>query len=159
MVFPVVMYGCESWDCKEGWVPKNWCFWTVVREKILQSPLDSKKIKPINPKGNQSWIFIGRTDAEAEAPLLWPPNGKYWLIEKHPDALKDWGQEKGTQRMRRLDSITDAMDVSLSKLREIAKDREAWRAAAYGSQRVGQDWGTKQPPQDSWYSWLRHHSI
>ena len=84
-------------DPKEGWVPKTWCFWTVVLEKTLESPLDSKEIKPANPKGNQSWIFIGRTDAEAEIPLLWPPDVKKWLIWKDPDEGKDWRQEeKGT---------------------------------------------------------------
>ena len=81
-------------DCKEGWVPKNWCFWTVVLEKTLESPLDSKEIKPVNPRGNQPWIFIGRTDAEAEAPVLWSPDAKSWLIGKDPDARKDWGQEE-----------------------------------------------------------------
>ena len=83
-------------DHKEGWVPKNWSFWTVVLEKTLESPLDSKEIKQVNPKGNQLWIFIGRTDAEAEAPILWPTDAKSWLIRKDPDAGKDWRQEKGT---------------------------------------------------------------
>ena len=84
-------------DCEESWVPKNWCFWTVVLEKTLESPLDYKKIKPVHPKGNQSWIFTGRTDAEAETPILWPPEVKNWLIGKDPDAGKDWRQEeKGT---------------------------------------------------------------
>ena len=82
-------------DHKEVWVPKNWCFWIVV-VKTLESPLDCKEIKPVNPKGNQSWIFIGRTDNEAEAPILWPPDVKSWLIEKDTDAGKDWEQEKGT---------------------------------------------------------------
>ena len=96
-VFPVVMYGCESWNYKESRAPKNWCFWTVVLEKTLESPLDCKKIQPVHPKGNQSWIFIGRTDAEAGAPVLWPPDEKNWLISKDPDAGQDWRQEeKGT---------------------------------------------------------------
>ena len=81
-------------DCEEGWVPKNWCFWTVVLEKALESPLDCKEIKPVNPKGNQSWIVIGRTDAESETPILWPPDAKSWLIGKDPDAGKDWKQEE-----------------------------------------------------------------
>ena len=81
-------------DHKESWVPKNWCFWTVVLEKTLESPLDCKEIQPVNLKGNQSWIFIGRTDAEAEALILWPPDAKNWLIGKDPDAGKDWGQEE-----------------------------------------------------------------
>ena len=89
----------EMWelDRKESWAPKNWCFWTVVLEKTLKSPLDCKKIKTVNPKGNQYWIFIARTDAETEAPILWPPDVKNWLIGKDPDAGKDWKQEeKGT---------------------------------------------------------------
>ena len=97
MVFPVVMYGCESWDYKESWVLKNWGFWAVVLEKTLESPLDCKKIQPVHPKGDQSWVFIGRTDAEAEVPIFWPPDVKSWLIWKDPDVGKDWRQEeKGT---------------------------------------------------------------
>ena len=93
MVFPVVMYGCEL-DHKESWVPKNWCFWTVVLEKTLESPLDCKEIKPVNPKGNQPWIFIGRTDVEVEAPILWSCVAKSWLIGKDSNAEKIWGQEE-----------------------------------------------------------------
>ena len=97
MVFPVVMYGCESWTIKKGWVLKNWCLWSVVLEKTLESPLDYKEIKPVNPKGNRPWIFTGRTDAEAEAPILWPPDAKSRLIGEDPDAGKAWRQEeKGT---------------------------------------------------------------
>ena len=81
-------------DCEESWVLKNWCFWTVVLGKTLESPLDCKEMKPVNPKGNQPWIFIGRTDAEVEAPILWPPDAKSWLIWKDPDAGKDWRQEE-----------------------------------------------------------------
>ena len=81
-------------DYKESWARKNWCFWTVVLEKTLESPLDCKEIQPVHPKGNQSWIFIGRTDVEAETPILWLPVGKSWLIWKDPDTGKDWGQEK-----------------------------------------------------------------
>ena len=90
----VVMYRCESWTIKKGWGLKSWCFWTVVLEKTLESPSDSKEIKPVHPKGIQSWIFIGRTDAEAEAPILWPPDAKNWLIVKDPDAGTDWRQEE-----------------------------------------------------------------
>ena len=98
----------------------------MVLEKILENPLDSKEIKPVNPKGDQPWIFIGRIDAEAEAPILWPPDVKSWLTGKDPDAGKDWRQkEKGRQRMSSLDGITDSMDMILSKLQEIVQDREA----------------------------------
>ena len=84
-------------DYKESWAPKNWCFWIVVLEKTLESPLDGKETKPLNPEGNQSRIFIGRTDAEAQTPVLWPPHAKSWLIGKDSDAVRDWGQEeKGT---------------------------------------------------------------
>ena len=95
MVFSVVMYGCEL-ECKESWTPNNWCFWTVVLEKTLENPLDYKEIQPVHPKGNQSWIFIGRTDGEAEASVLWPPDAKNLLIWKDPDAGTDcrW-EEKG----------------------------------------------------------------
>ena len=95
--FSVVIYGCESWDYKESWAPKNWCFWSVMLEKTLESPLDYKEIQPVHPKGDQSWVFIGRTDVEAETPILWPPDGKSWLIWKDPDARQDWRwEEKGT---------------------------------------------------------------
>ena len=92
MVFPWVIYGCESWTYKESWAPKNWCFWTVMLEKTLESPFVCKEIQPVHPKGNQSWIFIGRTDAEDETPVPWPPDVKNWLISKDPDAGKDWRQ-------------------------------------------------------------------
>ena len=94
MIFPVVMNGCEL-DYKESWVPKNWCFWTMVLEKTLESPLDCKEIQPVHSKADKSWVFFGRTNAKSETPILWPPDVKSWLIWKDPDAGKDWGQEKG----------------------------------------------------------------
>ena len=140
MVFSVVMYGCENLT-KESWTLKNWCFWTVVLEKTLESPLDCKEIQPVLPKGDQSWVFIGRTDLEAETPILWPPDAKSWLIGKDPDAGREWGQEeKGTteDEMAGWHHWLDGRE-----LQELVMDREAWRAGIHGvakSQTRLSDW-------------------
>jgi len=112
-------------DNKEGWAPKNWCFWTVVLEKTLESPLDSKEIKPVNPKGNQPWIFTARTVAEVEAKILWPPDAKSWLIGKDPDDWKDRQKEKVAAEERWLDNIINSMDMNFSKLQGMV-DRGVW---------------------------------
>ena len=131
-------------DCKESWAPKNWCFLTVVLDKTLESPLGCKAIKPVNSKGNQSWIFIGRTDAEAETPVLWLPDAKNWVIGKDPDAGKDWRQDGwGWQRMRWLDGITDLMDMSWEGYRSFLWTGKPRVLLSMESQRVRHDWTTE----------------
>ena len=130
VVFPVVLYGCESWDYKDSWAPKNWCFWTVVLQKTLESPLDCKEIQPIYPKGDQSWVFIGRTDVEAETPVVPPPDARADSFEK-------------TLMLGKIEG-TDSMDMSLGKLRHWWWTGRPGVLQFMGLQRVGHDWATEQ---------------
>ena len=131
-------------DNKKGWAPKNWCLQIVVLEKTLESPLDSKEIKPVNPKGNQPWIFIGRIDAEAETPIFWPPDAKSRLIGKDTDAGKDWRwEEKGTTEDEMVRWHHRLNGREFEQLRELVIDGEAWSAAVCGvtkSQKQLSDW-------------------
>ena len=143
MVFPSSNGWMWELDYKQSWVLKNWWVWTVVLEKTLESPLDCKEIQPVNPKGNQPWIFIGRTDAEAEAPILWLPDAKNWLIGKDLDAGKDWSRRRGWQRMASPTWWTWVW----------ASSGRWWRTGKPGvlqsirSQRVGHNWETEQQQQ------------
>ena len=131
-------------DHKESWVPKNWCFWTVVLEKTFESPLDCKEIKPVNPKGNQSWIFIGRTNAEAETPVLWPLMQRTDSLEKTLMLSKIEDRRRGWQRMRWFDGITNSMDMRLGKLREL--DGQGGLACC-------DSWGRKESDTTEWLNW------
>ena len=137
---------------KESWALKNWCFWTVVLEKTLESPLDSKEIQPVHPKGNQSWLFIGKTDAEAETPILWPPDGKNWLIEKDPNAGKDWRlEEKG---------ITEDKMVGWHHQLD---GHEFEQAPGVGEGQRGlvycNPWGCKESDTTEWLNWIHMSSL
>ena len=154
MVFPVVMYGCESWTVKKAERRKIdafelWCW------RTLESPLDCKEIQPVHPKGDQSWVFIARTDAEADTPILWPPHARSWLVGKDPDAGRDWGQEeKGMTEDEWLDGITDLMGMSFSKLQKFVMEREAWCAMIHRvakSQTRLSDWTE--------LSWIEHSDL
>ena len=129
-------------DYKESWVLKNWCFWTVVLEKTLESPLDCKEIQPVHPKGDPSWIFIGRTDAEAETPNLWPPDVKNWLVGKAPDTRKDWRQEeKGKTEDERVRWHHWLDGHEIEQTPGVGDAREAWHAAVHG---VTKSWTWQQ---------------
>ena len=143
MVFSCGDVWIRKLSYKESWALKNWCFWTVVLEKTLDSPLDFTEFQLVHPKGNQSWIFIGWTDVEAETPILWAPNAKSWLIWKDPDAGKDWGQEEGTSEDEMVGWHHLVKDMGLGGLRQLVMDMEAWHAGVMGSQKVGHDWATK----------------
>jgi len=137
MVFHVWMVShvwMQELDCKEGWGPKNWCFWTVALEKNLESSLDCKEIQSVHSEGDQPWDFFGRNDTEAETPVLWPPHGKRVDSLEKTLMLREIGGKKrrGRQRMTCLDGITDLMDVSLSELQEMVMDRKAWCVAIHG---------------------------
>ena len=140
-------------DCEESWVTKNWCFWTVVLEKTLESPVDCKEIQPVHHKGDQSWVFIGRTNTEAETPLLWPPHAKGWLIGKDPDAGRDWGQEKKGA------TGWDGWMASPTRWAWVSVNSGSWWWTGrpgvlwfMGLQRVGHDWATE-------LNWLNSNSV
>ena len=125
-------------DCEESWALKNWCFWTVVLEKTLESPLDYRKIQPVHSKGDQPWVFFGRTDAKAETPILWPPHGKSWLIGKDSDAGRDWRQEEKGTTEDEMDGWHHRLDgYEFGWTLGVGDHRETWSAAIHG---VAKSW-------------------
>ena len=141
MVFPIDVWMWE-WDYKESWAPKNWCFWTAVLEKTPESPLDYKEIQPVNPKGNQPWIFIGRTDAEAETPILWLPDVKNWLLGKDPDSGKDWRQEEKWMTEDEMVGWHQQFDGhEFEHVLGVGEGQGSMRSME--SQRVGHNWATE----------------
>ena len=144
MVSPVVMYGCEL-NHNEGWAPKNWCFWTVVLEKTLESPLDCQEIQPVYSKGDQPWDFFGRNDAKAETPILWPPHAKCWLIGKDFDTGRDWGQEEKGMTKDEMAGWHHWLDGR--ELWEMG-DGDGWRGLA-----CCDSWGHKESDTTEWLKW------
>ena len=144
----------EELDCEEGWAPKNWCFWTVVLEKTLESPLDCKEIQPVHPKGDQSWVFIGRTDVEeVETPILWPHDAESWLIWKDPDAGKDWGQEeKGTTEDEMVRWLHQLDGHESEWTPGVGDGQEAWCAVIHG---VAKSW--TQLSDLTELNWIQHY--
>ena len=145
-------------DSEETWAPKNWCFWTVVLEKTLESPLDYKEIQSVHPKGNQSWVFIGGTDVEAETPILWLPDVESWLIRKDPDAGKDWGwAEKETIEGEMFGSHHQLNGYGFGWTLELLMDREAWCAVIHGvtkSRTRLSIWTELSLPKTFWEEWV-----
>ena len=148
----------SEFDHKKGWAPKNWCFWNVVLEKILESPLDCKEIKPVNPKINQSWIFIGRTDAVTEAPILWSPDATSHLIRKDPDAGKNWRQEEKGTTEDEMVPPTQWTPVWVSS-RSWWRKRKPGMLQSMGLQRVGHNWATKQQHHYPPLKYMHFHSF
>ena len=130
-------------DCKESWAPKNWCFWTVVLEKTLESPLDCKEIQPVHSKGDQSWVFFGRTDAKAETPILWPPHAKSWLIRKDSDAGRDWGQEEKGMTEDKMAGWHHWLDGC----------EFGWTPGVGDRQRCCNSWSCKESDMTEWLNW------